>query len=308
MAQVHSGKLRDGRKVAIKVQFPAVARQLKMDLATISLCVRIVGRMFPKFQFTWVLPEFKEYMHQEIDFSIEAKNNARIKPMFADNKQFATPDVYNEFCTKKVLVMEWIDGCKINDVTSIRKMGFREQDVAELLLENFADQVFVHGFLHSDPHSANAFVRPVQIGSRSLPQLVLLDHGLYRELNPEFRNNYARLWRALVMRDNADIEKYARALGAGDYYKVFSFILTWRPFSSTKVGLSGGVTTADMEGVKKEWEESDPNISKLLESLDRGTFFFFFLFLILNFFFLLLLFERIVVGASNTNYFAWYQR
>lgn len=63
----------------MKVQFPAVARQLKMDLATISLCVRIVGRMFPKFQFTWVLPEFKEYMNQEIDFSIEAKNNAKIK-------------------------------------------------------------------------------------------------------------------------------------------------------------------------------------------------------------------------------------
>lgn len=82
LAQVHSGRLLDGRKVAVKVQFPAVARQLKMDLATISLCVRIVGRVFPKFQFTWVLPEFKSYMNQEIDFSIEAKNNERIKEVF----------------------------------------------------------------------------------------------------------------------------------------------------------------------------------------------------------------------------------
>lgn len=113
LAQVHSGRLRDGRRVAIKVQFPAVSRQLKMDLATISLCVRIIGRVFPKFQFTWVLPEFKQYMRQEIDFRIEAMNNARIKKMFADNAQFATPDVYNEYCTDKVLVMEWIDGCKV---------------------------------------------------------------------------------------------------------------------------------------------------------------------------------------------------
>lgn len=92
------------------------------------------------------------------------------------------------------------------------------------------EKVFVHGFLHSDPHAANAFVRPVQIGGRSLPQLVLLDHGLYRELSPAFRENYGRLWRALVLRNTADIEFYARALGAGDYYKIFSFILVMEFF------------------------------------------------------------------------------
>ena len=157
----------------------------------------------------------------------------------------------------------------MNDIAGIRKMGFKEDEVARLVQENFADQVFVHGFLHSDPHSANAFVRPTKINGRSRPQLVLLDHGLYRTLDTNFRDNYCHLWRALVMRDNAGIEKYARALGAGDWYKIFAFILTWRPMSSRSVGLSGGVTTADIEGVKKEWEEVDPNISKLLENLDR---------------------------------------
>jgi aarF domain-containing kinase len=125
------------------------------------------------------------------------------------------------------------------------------------------------GFLHSDPHSANAFVRPVIVNGVKRPQLVLLDHGLYRDLTPEFRDNYARLWRALVVRDSEQIEKYAKALGAGDYYKIFAFILTFRPMSNRNVGLGKKLTADDWEQVKREWEEIDPNISKLLEQLDR---------------------------------------
>lgn len=269
LAQVHRARLMSGEDVAVKVQFPAVRRQLKMDLATISLCVRVVGYLFPKFQFTWVLPEFKDYLYQEVNFEIEAKNNLQIREQFKDNPQFATPTIIKPLCTKRVVVMEWINGCKMTDVGAIRKMGFHEDEVARLIQDCFADQVFVHGFLHSDPHSANAFVRPTTIRGRSRPQLVLLDHGLYRTLDTKFRDNYSHLWRALVLRNSNDIEKYARALGAGDYYKVFAFILTWRPLSSKSVGLSGGVTQDDIEGVKKEWEEVDPNISKLLENLDR---------------------------------------
>jgi aarF domain-containing kinase len=145
LAQVHHGTLPGGQEVAIKVQFPSVRRQLKMDLATISLCTRIVGYLFPKFQFTWVLPEFKIYMNQEINFENEVANNLTIKGQFADQPQFATPNVYPKLCTKKVVVMEWINGCKMNDVAAIRGMGFHEREVAELILENFADQVFVHG-------------------------------------------------------------------------------------------------------------------------------------------------------------------
>jgi aarF domain-containing kinase len=148
---------------------------------------------------------------------------------------------------------------------------FGKTKVAQLVLDVFAEQVFVHGFLHSDPHAANAFVRPVKVGAARRPQLVLLDHGLYRTLKSEFQNNYANLWRALVLRNSSDVERYARALGAGENYKAFAFILTWRPFSSTRVGMSGGMTVEDMNEIIKEWEETDPNISRLLKGLDRGT-------------------------------------
>ena len=152
----------------------------------------------------------------EVNFETEIANNERIRAQFVANPQFSTPKVRHDLCAHRVVVMEWINGCKMNDVTSIRAMGFHEDQVAKLVLENFADQIFVHGFLHSDPHSANAFVRPVKINGKVEPQLVLLDHGLYRTLDENFRHNYSHLWRALVLRDSSGIEQYARELGAGD--------------------------------------------------------------------------------------------
>jgi aarF domain-containing kinase len=170
------------------------------------------------------------------------------------------------------------------------------------VLDVFAEQVFVHGFLHSDPHGANAFIRPVKVGAELKPQLVLLDHGLYRTLKPEFQDNYANLWRALVLRNSKDVEKYARALGAGEHYKVLSLLLTWRPFNFSKVGMSGGMTQADLSKIFREFHEATPNISRMLEGVDRGTLFctkFSFLFRY-NFFSFLFLSELLLVLRTQT--------
>lgn len=166
--------------------------------------------------------------------------------------------------------MEFIQGCRIDNLEEIRRMGFDRSEVARLLLENFSDQVFVGGFLHSDPHPGNVFVRPVVLANgRKAPQIVLLDHGLYRRLKPEFCDNYCNLWRALILRDTPAIEKYARALGAGDFYKVFAFILTFRPVANTNVGLGNKVTQSDWDQIKVEWAETNPEVATLLEKLDR---------------------------------------
>jgi aarF domain-containing kinase len=145
LAQVHRARLLDGSEVAVKIQFPSVRKQLQLDLATITLSVHIVGRLFPKWQFAWILPEFRTYLAQELDFELEARNNERISAMFSADPQFATPKVYRDFSTRRLLVMEFIDGCKVNDVKTIRSYGFEPSEVASLLLRNFADQVFVGG-------------------------------------------------------------------------------------------------------------------------------------------------------------------
>ena len=86
---------------------------------------------------------------------------------------------------------------------------------------------FGDGHVHCDPHAANVLVRS---GSNGKPQLVLLDHGLYRELDDTFRLEWARLWRALALADVPGIKKSAAALGVGDMYPLFAAMLTQRPW------------------------------------------------------------------------------
>lgn len=86
---------------------------------------------------------------------------------------------------------------------------------------------FRHGFVHCDPHDANLLVRP-HPKDPSRPQVVLLDHGLYRELDDDFRRNYTRLWAALVSSNVPDIQKYCGKLRAGEAYALLASVLTFR--------------------------------------------------------------------------------
>src|SRR5690349_4106869 len=89
----------------------------------------------------------------------------------------------------------------------------------------FAEQIHIHGWIHSDPHPGNLLARKVN----GVTQLVLLDHGLYRAFEEKHRLWYCKLWRAMLLRDNARIDKYGRKLGAGDLSNVLALFLTFRP-------------------------------------------------------------------------------
>nr|GFA28232.1 hypothetical protein [Tanacetum cinerariifolium] len=100
----------------------------------------------------------------------------------------------------------------------------------------FAEMMFKHGFVHCDPHAANLLVRTMPskrgIYGRRKPQLVLLDHGLYKVLDNSIRTNYAALWKALVLADANGIKENCLKLGAGeDLYALFAGILTMRPWN-----------------------------------------------------------------------------
>lgn len=101
----------------------------------------------------------------------------------------------------------------------------------------FAEMMFKHGFVHCDPHAANVLVRPLPSGSwnifgRKKPQLVLLDHGMYKELDDSIRISYAALWKGLVFSDAKAIKQNSMKLGAGeDLYALFAGILTMRPWN-----------------------------------------------------------------------------
>ncbi|KAF8402659.1 hypothetical protein HHK36_010748 [Tetracentron sinense] len=180
--------------------------------------------------------------YQELDFVVEAKNNQKcldnfrkLSPHIAD--YIYAPTVYWNLSTSKLLTMEFMDGVQVNDVKTIQRLGIQPNEVAKLVSQVFAEMIFKHGFVHCDPHAANMLVRPLPSGKRSIlgkrkPQLILLDHGLYKDLDFPTRTNYAALWKALIFADANAIKENSVKLGAGeDLYALFAGILTMRPWN-----------------------------------------------------------------------------
>ena len=146
--------------------------------------------------------------------------------------------------------MSFEEGVYADRVGDIRAMGLEPRDVASLVSEAFCEMVFVRGLAHCDPHAANMLIRrmpqrPNVVASRSWlspaawlgwllpapqprPQLVLLDHGLYRAIPTALRLDYCKLWRSILRGDESGIRRYSERMGAGDMYQLWASMLTTR--------------------------------------------------------------------------------
>jgi len=169
--------------------------------------------------------------------------------------------------------MEYINGIKITDIQSLERENIDKNKVAEILYECFSRQIFVQGWVHSDPHPGNIFVRK---GENNQIQLILLDHGLYRHIPEKIRKYYCKLWQALIYRKEKDIEKYAKKLGAGQFYKLFVLILTFRTVSSKNVGLTQKLSPEELKEIRQQFTGFSMTIkavNEMLESISRDLLF-----------------------------------
>ncbi|KAE8655443.1 putative ABC1 protein [Hibiscus syriacus] len=263
LAQVHVARTHDGQKVDVKVQHTHMIDTAAADQATVEFLVNTLHWLFPSFDYRFLVAEvreslpkasyfddllfdfFQEFLYHdilknsinELDFLIEAKNSVKclenfrkMSPHIAD--YVYAPEVFWSLSTSKLLTMEFMDGAQVNDVNSIRRHGMQPSEFSRLVSQTFAEMMFKHGFVHCDPHAANLLVRPLPSSKRSIfgkkkPQLILLDHGLYKELDFSTRFSYASLWRALVFSDANGIKEHSMKLGAGeDLYVLFAGIVT----------------------------------------------------------------------------------
>lgn len=284
LAQVHVARTHDGQKVAVKVQHTHMTDTAAADQATVEFLVNTLHWLFPSFDYRWLVAEIQESLPKELDFLLEAKNSVKclenflkLSPHIAE--YVYAPKVYWSLSTSKLLTMEFMDGALVNDVVTIRRLGIQPYDVARLVSQTFAEMMFKHGFVHCDPHAANLLVRPLPYGRKSIfgkrkPQLVLLDHGLYKELDFSTRLSYASLWRALVCSDANGIKENSVKLGAGeDLYALFAGILTMRPWNRVidpavdHLVIKG--TDSDRSELQMYASEYFPQISELLRRLPR---------------------------------------
>ncbi|CAF2062554.1 hypothetical protein HID58_072527 [Brassica napus] len=260
IAQVHHAILKDYQEVAVKVQYPGLKQNMKLDTMIMSFLSKSVVKIFPEYRFDWLVHEFVKSISQELDFIQEAKNSERIATNFKHNKMITVPTVFWEFTTAQVLTMQFCKGFKVDDVEALKRTNLSPGKVAKVLVEVFAEMIFVHGFIHGDPHPGNILVSP---GGKNGFSLVLLDHGNCKTLDEGFRQDFCRLWEALILLDSTKIQELGTRFGVGQYAKFFPVLFTGRT-SESKSGLGKGMSIQERQKLKQEL--------KLLRLEDVTTF------------------------------------
>ena len=206
IAQVHRARLRDGRLVAVKVQYPGVAALVEADLDALEAIFGAVARLEPGIRLQPIADYLRWTLPLELDFCREAEAIEDLRDALSDRDDVLVPGVVGGLTTKRLLVMELVEGVKVTDKEALSRTGIEPREVADLLMDAYADQLFRRGILHADPHPGNLLVQPG-------PRLVLLDHGLTLYIEPAFVTALEKMVGAM---SSGDLEEITAALrGAG---------------------------------------------------------------------------------------------
>ncbi|MBI5050951.1 MAG: AarF/ABC1/UbiB kinase family protein [Nitrospirae bacterium] len=197
IAQVHKAALKTGEKVVVKVQRPDIKDIIETDIAILDIIVRLLLRYIPESKFfnpQGIVNEFSKSVRKELNFIEEAKNAFRFRKNFADDPCIYIPAVYPNLVSEKVIVMERIEGVRIDNIQEIESLGIERDKLARAGVEAYFKMMFEDGFFHADPHPGNIFVMPDgKIG--------LLDFGIVGWLTPELMENIANTFLALIDKD-----------------------------------------------------------------------------------------------------------
>ncbi|CAO2587047.1 AarF domain-containing protein kinase 1 [Lemmus lemmus] len=268
LAQVHKAVLHDGRTVAVKVQHPKVQAQSSKDILLMEVLVLAVKQLFPDFEFMWLVDEAKKNLPLELDFLNEGRNAEKVAHMLKHFDFLKVPQIHWDLSTKRVLLMEFVEGGQVNDRAYMEKNRIDVNEISCHLGKMYSEMIFVNGFVHCDPHPGNILVR--RHSDTGKAEIVLLDHGLYQVLTEEFRLDYCHLWQSLIWTDMERVKQYSQRLGAAELYPLFTCMLTARSWDSVKRGIGQAPVTANEDSeIRNNAASYLPEISQLLNHVPR---------------------------------------
>ena len=207
IAQVHAAQLKNGKDVIIKVVRPDIHKAIKKDLLLMKKIAEFLTSLsddFKRMHLIEVVNDYELLVYDETDLIKESTNAKKIRDNFQGSKLIYIPEIYWDYVTKNILVMERIYETPINDKSELLKQGINFEKLAKNAVESFFIQVFEHNFFHADMHPGNIFVK--KIGEDDV-QFVLVDFGIMGSLS-KFDKRY--LAENFVAFFNRDYEKVAR--------------------------------------------------------------------------------------------------
>jgi ubiquinone biosynthesis protein len=205
IAQVHSAILKDGTKVALKVQRPGIGELIETDIGILQSMAERIETVFPETRIynpVGMVDDFAHQIRKELDFTRDGRNADRMARNFRTIPGIRFPKIYWEYSTPHVMVMDYIEGVRIDDPEAIAAMGHDPHKIGVNGFHAYLKMIFEDGFFHGDPHPGNLLVTKEG-------DIVFLDFGIVGILRPEKRQNFINLLFALV---NDDIELMLRSL------------------------------------------------------------------------------------------------
>lgn len=188
IGQVHKAVLKNGNKVAIKIQKPGVEEIIHKDITIMRFLAKRINDYMPRmrmYNLPRIVDEFERSIIKEIDYNQEAINVIRFDKNFEENEKIYVPKVYKEYSTEKVLTMELIEGKKVSNVIDSDE-GYDKPLIAKREIDSYFKQVLIDGFFHADPHPSNVYILDDNV-------VCFLDYGMMGILDQEFREDFAEL-------------------------------------------------------------------------------------------------------------------
>ena len=213
VAQVHTGILKNGDKVAVKILKPQIEKLLFNDFKFFYCVSKCIELFFPKIKRLKLSKTVKVFFNIsliELDLIMEASAADELAENFKNHLNYRIPKIYWDLTTKRILVLEYIEGIKINDISALKKQKHNIEKIIEVSTEVFFLQVFRDGFFHGDMHPGNIFID--KNGT-----LVPIDFGIMGRLRNKDRHFLALLLTYLLNKDYKKVvEIHAEANMLGD--------------------------------------------------------------------------------------------
>jgi predicted unusual protein kinase regulating ubiquinone biosynthesis (AarF/ABC1/UbiB family) len=204
IGQVYRGRTHEGREVAIKVQYPAIAGSVEADMRNLGLLSPLLGQLMPGLEVKQVLAELRERIVEECDYELEASNHRQIERYWRGHPFVLVPAVDTELSHRRVLVTDWVDGMSFDEV-SLQPDPVRDR-YAEIVYRFFYGTATGLGFGLGDPHPGNYL-----LGADG--RVAFFDFGMMRRLPADYLRRESRISRGIRERDAIAVTTGMRDLG-----------------------------------------------------------------------------------------------
>ena len=207
IGQVHRVVTKDGRDLALKIQYPGVAKSINSDVDNMAMLLHVTKILPIEMDISGIIAEAKRQLQQEADYTIEANYLRDYRQLVQDEERFVVPHVHDDLTTKRILAMDFVSG---EPLESLGEDGVDQEirnSVGALLERLMFRELFEFRTMQSDPNFANYLYQPIE------DRIVLLDFGSTVSFEKEFTDRYGQISRALIEEDDGAARHYAEQIG-----------------------------------------------------------------------------------------------